>query len=68
MTVCACVNVCVLQSSLSVLNVSGNSLDSLQELAPLKKLLALFATDNKLSSMKVCSYSIRVHIFQWYYI
>ena len=43
----------LLQSSLALLNVSGNCLDGLQELSPLKKLATIIATDNRLSSMKV---------------
>ena len=42
-----------MQPSLLLLNVSGNCLDSVEELSLLKHLTAFIATDNNLTSMKV---------------
>ena len=47
---CMCYN---MQSSLALLNVSGNNLDSLRDLTSLKKLVTIIASENSLSSMKV---------------
>ena len=47
---CVC---CNMQSSLALLNVSGNNLDSLHDLTPLKKLVTIISSENSLSSMKV---------------
>lgn len=46
------------QSSLEVLNVSGNGLDTLDDLVYLKELVYLSACDNKLTSMRVLSQAL----------
>lgn len=44
---------CVLQKNLAILNVSGNHLESLEDLGMLGELQQVMATDNELNNMKV---------------
>ena len=47
------VNISTMQASLTVINVSGNRLDSIEDLQCLTELVTFIASDNEITNMKV---------------